>query len=218
MTNKGVATMSLVNELFDKLQITFSNKTLFDATYITQKKYLSMYRGHARITGLFAKIGIDMGYLVDIGRKYSIQPIEKHNRSGKKYYQKQAETDISFISKDEPQIFIDYESADAPISKMKEKFLYLKTFRNNNPTIEIVSLFITITNVMHDWKKPDGCKETLQERQNFTKQIQSITKTIWAEQYNKDLVCIIGIFFETELKIMAYQNSRQIKQLKVVYK
>ena len=78
-------------KLIDSLCATFSDPRLFQAKYLNDAKYLRSNQLHARVCGLLARVGLELGFLVDFGRKFPIDPIAR---------QKQAEADVSFVDPD----------------------------------------------------------------------------------------------------------------------
>jgi hypothetical protein len=184
----------------------FSNKKYFDKKYINEPEYLQMYRLHSRICGLLAEIGLSLNFIVDINRRYTIAPVKKDGGR----FQRQAESDISFIEKssDLPIVLIDYETSDAPIYKMQEKFKYLSSFKKENESIQIISLFITVTEVQHNWNK-----ETYKERKSFAqKEILRLIKKIYEKDYNHNLKFLLGVFYKDHLELKLFQNKKEIKK------
>jgi hypothetical protein len=198
-------------EIISNAKAIFSDKKHFDKKYINEHEYLQMYKLHSRICGLLAEIGFRLNFIVDINRKYAIEPIKKD--SGR--LQWQAEADISFINQDsdKPIVLIDYETSDAPIDKMRAKFDYLRTFRKENESIRIISLFITITEVRHNWNK-----ETPEERKSFAqKDILPLIKEIYDNDYNRDLQFLLGIFYPDRLELKLFKNKNEISSEKCYY-
>src|SRR2546428_12344529 len=102
---------------------TFRDPQLFRSEFVNDRRFLSMYRLHSRVCGLLARIGVQSGFIVDVGRRHAIDPL--HTPGGRK--QRQAEADVTFIDplNDTPIALLEYETGDAHIGKMRDKFRYL---------------------------------------------------------------------------------------------
>jgi len=188
----------------------------FNPDYVNDSAYLKSYRLHSRICGIIGKIGVRLGYTVDCGRKFPIDPIKKANGR----YQRQAEADISFIetTTDEPIALFDYETSDAPIGKIESKFNYLRTFRKNTNSLELISLIVTITAVQHNWRNNDRTKETNEERQQFANsRLIALSKATSADQNNKEMEFLLGIFRAHFLELLLFHNGENVNKIKILY-
>lgn len=122
------------DKLLDSLCVTFSDPRLFQRRYINERKYLRRNQLHARVCGLLARVGFELGFLVDFGRKYAIDPLTVCTGDNQtRRNQQQAEADVSFIDSetDTATILLDYETSDAPIFKMVGKFEYISSFKKH---------------------------------------------------------------------------------------
>jgi hypothetical protein len=188
----------------------------FNPDYVNDPVFLKFYRLHSRVCGIIAKIGFQLGYIVDFGRKYPIDPIKKD--SGR--HQRQAEADISFIETktDNPIALFDYETSDAPIEKIRSKFDNLRTFKKNTYSLELISLIVTVTSVQHNWKKSNGTYETNEERVRFTKsELIELCKTVSETDHNREIDFLLGIFRPDCLKLLIFNNGKSVNTKKYSY-
>lgn len=204
----------------EKLLDEFQNEIYcgrFNPDYVNDKRYIEFYRLHARTCGLIAKIGFISGYIVDINRRFPIEPIKKRNNR----YQKQAEADVSFIDRetDLPIALFDFETSDAPIEKIRAKFSYFHSFKKMSRSIELLSLIVTITEVQHSWKKSDGTGENNEERQQFAKgELIKLCRRASGSRYNRDIELLLGIFKPDFLDFSLLQNGKIVNTRKIQYK
>src|SRR5207253_10015493 len=101
-------------------------------------------RLHARVCGLLARVGFEMQYLVDFGRRYPIASSGRRDHGNEGVpRQKQAEADVSFVDPDTGKaiVLLDYESPDAPIYKMVGKLKYMSRFAQYTADIQLIGLF-----------------------------------------------------------------------------
>lgn len=198
-------------DFFTRLKQTISDPNRFKPQYVNDRKYLSFYRLHARVCGLLAEVGIRTGYLSEFGRRFSIEPIlGKGNR-----YQRQAEADVSYIDpeSDKPIVLLDYETSDAPLSKMRGKFNYINTFAKYTNTISAIALFLTVTDVQHGW-----APETREERKHFADtEIPEFANTFRAQPHNADVFFLAGTFTPSELRIQCFAPNTEIETIAISY-
>jgi hypothetical protein len=170
-----------------------------------------MYRLHARVCGLLARIGTNLGFIVDIGRRYPIDPFA----GSKGRLQRQAEADVSFVRIDsgEPVVLLDYETSDAPLDKMRQKFRYLSSFAKHSPSVELLAFFITVTGVRHGWSK-----ETMEDRQQFAnEEIMSLIRQVCQASHNSSVTFLLGIFGPTHLRLRAFRGSNSLLDENISY-
>lgn len=163
-----------------------------------------MYRLHARVCGLLARVGLELGLIPDIGRRYPIEPLL--GKSGRR--QLQAEADVSFIDPetDEPVVLLDYETSDAPVFKMRNKFNYLSTFAKFSGTVKVVGLLITVTDVQHDWDP----RETRELRRQFaTVEIIELINELYQRSHNDALVFLLGTFWPDHLQLCLFERGKR---------
>ena len=207
----GCSTPMELHALVESLRSTFSSVDLFPAAYVNERRYLTMYRLHARVCGLLARVGTDLGFIVDIGRRYPIDPIP--GPTGRS--QRQAEADVSFVDRktQNPVALLDYETSDAPIYKMRHKFQYLSTFAKHSPAIELVGFFITVTAVRHHWDN-----ETPDDRQRFAHQeILDLTSQLCQASHNASLTFMLGVFGPNELSLRAFKGTDHLLKENIPY-
>ncbi|MEX0612551.1 MAG: hypothetical protein WD738_15330 [Pirellulales bacterium] len=193
------------------LRETFSQRNLFSAAYVNDRQYLSMYRLHARVCGLLARIGTNLGFVVDIGRRYPIDPIL--GRNGRQ--QRQAEADISFVDQQSgtPIALLDYETSDAPLREMRQKFRYLSTFAKHSPSVELLGFFITVTKVRHGWDK-----ESHDDRELFAREeIFTLIREVCEASHNAELTFMLGIFGPNQLRLRAFRQATEILDDGILY-
>jgi hypothetical protein len=174
---------------------TFCDPGLFRSEYVNDPQYLSMYRLHSHVCGLLVRIGVQAGFIVDVGRRHAINPVG--TTSGRK--QHQAEADVTFIDplNDTPVALLDYETSDAPIRKMRNKFRYFNTFLNYIPTLRIVSFLITVTRVKHPWGK-----ETYRRRATFARtEIPKLIAKFYRYSQNHSCSFLVGTFYRNHLEV-----------------
>jgi hypothetical protein len=224
--------------LIDSLSATFSEPRLFQARYVNEAEYLRCNRLHARVCGLLARVGLELGFLVDFGRKYAIDPIAApHGSNQKQRLQKQAEADVSFVdpSRDKATILFDYETSDAPLYKMIGKFEYLSCFAKHCPHVELIGLFITVTGVLKTWRpntdekwrrwnmfygktREEWLPETEQDRQRFAKEvIVKLVADVFALPHNKQLSLLIGVFYPDHLQLRLFDADTHCREKCVPY-
>lgn len=200
-------------DLVNKIAEVFSDPALFDAQFVNDRKYLSMYRCHSRVCGLLAKVGHELGYVVDIGRRHPISPLV--GRSGRK--QLQAEADITFVDPhadiNSPVVLLDYESSDAPVAKMRTKFNYLSTFAQFSSTVQLVGLFITITGV-----KGFDTREPTETRRQFAEhEVLELIYDLQQCSYNEPLLFLLGTFLPNYLQLRLFKACQEVKSHRVDY-
>ncbi len=199
-----------LDTLVEALRSTFSTADLFSAAYVNERKYLKRYQLHARVCGLLARVGTNLGFIVDVGRRYPIDAIPRH--SGRR--QLQAEADVSFVDRNtqKPVALLDYETSDAPLYKIRHKFQYLSTFAKHTP-IELVGFFITVTAVRHGWDK-----ETPDDRQRFARQeLLDLTSQLCHASHNASLTFMLGVFGPNELTLRAFKGTANLLEETISY-
>lgn len=191
---------------------TFADPALFRALLINDRSYLVMYRLHARVCGLLARIGINTGFLVDIGRRH---PIDSVPSAGNRRRQHQAEADLTFVdpASDAPLALLDYETGDAPIDKMRSKFRYFNTFLKHTPTVHLVVFLITVAGVQHSWEE-----ERDDEREAFTaKEIPKLVEKFYGGSHNQHATVLIGTFYKDHLEVRQFSKSGIVNTLCAYY-
>jgi len=199
-----------IDTFVEALRTTFSSADLFSAAYVNEHKYLKRYQLHARVCGLLARVGTDLGFIVDIGRRYPIDAIPR--RSGRR--QLQAEADVSFVDRktQNPVALLDYETSDAPLYKMRHKFNYLSTFAKHTP-IELVGFFITVTSVRHHWDE-----ETPDDRERFvTNELPERTSQLCQAPHNASLTFMLGVFGPNHLTLRAFKGTANVLEESIAY-
>ena len=160
--------------------------------------------------GLLAHVGTNLGFIVDIGRRYRIDPIPR--RGGRR--QLQAEADVSFVDRNtqKPVALLDYETSDAPLYKIRHKFQYLSTFAKYTP-IHLVGFFITITAVRHGWDE-----ETPDDRQRFaSEELLDLSSQLCQAPHNASLTFMLGVFGPNELTLRAFKGTADLLKESISY-
>ncbi len=202
--SKGISCWG-ASDLARALCATFRDPALFYGDLVTDRRYLRRYRLHARVCGLLARIGIRAGFLVDIGRRHKIDPVS--GSRGRR--QCQAEADVTFVdpARDEPVALLDYETGDAPIAKMRDKFRYFNSFLKHTRTVRVVSFLVTMAGVQHSWKD-----ETEGERKAFVShEIPRLVKRFFRISDNERASFIVGVFYPDHLELREFSRKRIVR-------
>ena len=108
---------------------------------------------------------------------------------------------------DTPIALLEYETGDAHIGKMRDKFRYLNTFLKHTPTVRIVAFFLTVTGVQHSWEE-----ETDEGRESFAAdEIPQLIAKFYRYPHNQSCPFLVGTFYKKHLEVRHFirQGIRQ---------
>jgi hypothetical protein len=179
------------------------NPELFTPELISNPKYLNNRIMQSRIYGLLSLAGVSLGYISEFGRKF------------------QGESNGLFLTKIgsyDPKILFDFESANSSVSKIKEKLESFDLIRNKIPSLDLIGFFMPTNYTIHNWKKTNNQKETIDYRKKFAKLIlPGLIHKIYTNSINNNLGFFTGIFYNDNFELSLYFNNQKIEERVISY-